>query len=189
MANYKQLNNGQLPPMVTATDSLTPDFFGPVSKVVGVDYVTHDIYLVGSFLDQSTPAFNTYKAALLADSKTHDIAPVLAAVGPPAGAYDGINAMALAMIEAGTTVGSYYNKYIIDVFKPKAGAVVVNNFADGAAALKAGHTIQYVGVLGTPSFDANHNSAGEFVANVFAADGSASQVGTIPGSQVLKLLS
>jgi ABC-type branched-subunit amino acid transport system substrate-binding protein len=189
MSNYKQLNNGQLPPMVTATDSLTPDFFGPVSKVVGVDYVTHDIYLVGSFLDQTTPAFNTYKAALLADSKTHDIAPVLAAVGPPAGAYDGINAMALAMIEAGTTVGSYYNRYIIDVFKPKAGAVVVNNFADGAAALKAGHSIQYVGVLGTPSFDANHNSAGEFVANVFLADGSASQVGTIPGSQVLKLLS
>jgi branched-chain amino acid transport system substrate-binding protein len=189
LSNYKQLNNGQLPPMVTATDSLTPDFFNPVSKVVGVDYVTHDIYLVGSFLDQTTPAFNTYKAALLADSKTHDIAPVLATVGPPAGAYDGINAMALAMIEAGTTVGSYFNQYIVDVFKPKAGAVVVTNFADGAAALKAGHTIQYVGVLGTPSFDANHNSAGQFDANVFAADGSASQVGTIPGSQVLQLLS
>src|SRR5579872_4625141 len=188
MANYKQLNNGNLPPMVTATDSLTPDFFNAVTKVVGVDYVTNKIWLVGSYFDQTTPAFNTYKNALLANSKTHDIAPVLSTVGPPAGAYDGIIAMALAMIEAKTTVGSYYNSYILDVFKPKAGAVVVNNFADGAAALKAGKQIQYIGVLGQPAFDKYHNSAGEFDANKFNNDGSANQVGTISGAQVIQLL-
>jgi branched-chain amino acid transport system substrate-binding protein len=188
LSNYKQLNNGQLPAMVTATDSLTPDFFNAVVKAVGSDYVTHDIYLVGSYFDQSTPAFSTYKNALLANPKTHDIAPVLSTVGPPAGAYDGINIMALAMIEAKTTVGSYYNKYILDVVKPKAGATVVGSFADGAAALKAGKQIQYVGVLGQPTFDAYHNSAGEFDANVFAADGSASEVGKISGSQVIGLL-
>ncbi len=188
MANYKQLNNGNLPAMVTATDSLTPDFFNAVKKVVGVDYVTHKIWLVGSYFDQSTPAFNTYKAALLANSKTHDIAPVLSTVGPPAGAYDGINIMALAMIMAKTTVGSYYNQYILQVVTPKSGAVVVNNFADGAKALSQGKSIQYVGVLGQPSFDASHNSAGEFDANTFNADGSAQQVGTISGSQVIQLL-
>jgi branched-chain amino acid transport system substrate-binding protein len=188
MGNYKSLNNGVLPPMVTATDSLTPDFFNAVTKVVGVAYVTSKIWLVGSYFDQTTPAFSTYKAALLADSKTHDIAPVLSTVGPPAGAYDGINIMALAMIMAKTTVGSYYNSYILQVVSPKSGAVVVNNFADGAKALAAGKQIQYVGVLGKPSFDKYHNSAGEFDANKFNSDGSATQVGTISGSQVLQLL-
>ena len=188
MANYKQLNNGNLPPMVTATDSLTPDFFNAVTKTVGVDYVTSKIWLVGSYFDQTTPAFNTYKAALLANPKTHDIAPVLSTVGPPAGAYDGINIMALAMIEAKTTIGSYYNKYILDVVKAKSGATVVSNFADGAAALKAGKQIQYVGVLGQPTFDKYHNSAGEFDANKFNADGSATEVGKISGAQVIQLL-
>jgi branched-chain amino acid transport system substrate-binding protein len=188
MGNYKSLNNGVLPPMVTATDSLTPDFFNAVTKVVGVAYVTSKIWLVGSYFDQTTPAFSTYKAALLADSKTHDIAPVLSTVGPPAGAYDGINIMALAMIMAKTTVGSYYNSYILQVVSPKSGAVVVNNFADGAKALAAGKQIQYIGVLGKPTFDKYHNSAGEFDANKFNSDGSATQVGTISGSQVLQLL-
>jgi ABC-type branched-subunit amino acid transport system substrate-binding protein len=188
LANYKSLNNGVLPPMVTATDSLTPDFFDAVTKVVGTDYVTHQIWLVGSYFDQTTPAFNTYKNALLADAKTKDIAPVLSTVGPPAGAYDGINIMALAMIMAKSTVGSYYNSYILQVVSPKSGATVVGSYAEGKAALAAGKTIQYIGVLGKPSFDRYHNSAGEFDANRFNADGSATQAGTISGSQVLQLL-
>src|ERR1700730_5471334 len=188
MANYKQLNNGALPSMITATDSLTPDFFNAVTKVVGVDYVTKKMWLVGSYFDQTTAAFSTYKAALLANSKTHDIAPVLSTVGPPAGAYDGINVMALAMIMAKSTVGTAYNSYILQVVSPKSGATVVSNFADGAQALAAGKQIQYVGVLGKPTFDRYHNSAGEFNATKFNSDGSATQVGTISGSQVIQLL-
>jgi ABC-type branched-subunit amino acid transport system substrate-binding protein len=188
MANYKQLNSGVLPAMVTATDSLTPDFFNAVKKVVGVNYLTQDVWLVGSYFDQTTAPFNTYKAALLADAKTHDIAPVLSTVGPPAGAYDGINIMALAMIMAHSTVGSVYNPYILKVVQPKTGAVVVGNYADGMAALASGKQIQYVGVLGQPTFDQYHNSAGEFDANKFNADGSATQVGTISGAQVIGLL-
>jgi ABC-type branched-subunit amino acid transport system substrate-binding protein len=188
MSEYKQLNNGSLPAMVTATDSLTPDFFGALSKVVGTAYVTSDVYLVGSSFSQTTPAFATYKAALKADAKTSAIADVLSAVGPPASAYDGMNILALAMIMAKTTVGSYYNKYVTQVISPKSGAVVVSNFADGAKALAAGKQIQYVGVLGPVVFNQYHNSAGEFAANVFAADGSASRVGTIDGTKVLGLL-
>jgi branched-chain amino acid transport system substrate-binding protein len=188
MSEYKQLNNGSLPAMVTATDSLTPDFFGALSKVVGTDYVTNNVYLVGSSFSQTTPAFQTYKAALKADSKTSAIADVLSAVGPPASAYDGINILALAMIMAKTTVGAYYNQFVSQVVSPKSGAVVVSNFADGAKALAAGKTIQYVGVIGAVVFNKFHNAAGEFAANVFAADGSASRVGSIDGAQVLGLL-
>lgn len=188
MANYQQLNNGNLPPMVTATDSLTPDFFNAVKKAVGVNYLTNKIWLVGSYFDQTTPAFQVYDGALKANAKTKDIEPVLSTVGPPAGAYDGINIMALAMIVAKTTVGSYYNQYILQVVQPKSGAVVVGNYADGAKALAQGKQIQYIGVLGQPTFDKYHNSAGEFDANKFNADGSATEVGKIDGAQVIKLL-
>jgi ABC-type branched-subunit amino acid transport system substrate-binding protein len=188
MSEYKQLNNGSLPAMVTATDSLTPDFFGALTHVVGVDYVTNNVYLVGSSFSQTTPAFATYKAALSADSKTSAIADVLSAVGPPASAYDGINILALAMVMAKTTIGSYYNQFVTQVVSPKPGAVVVSDYASGLAALKAGKQIQYVGVIGAVVFNKYHNAAGEFAANVFAADGSASRVGTISGSKVLGLL-
>jgi branched-chain amino acid transport system substrate-binding protein len=188
MSEYKQLNNGSLPAMVTATDSLTPDFFGALTHVVGVDYVTNNVYLVGSSFSQTTAAFATYKAALSADSKTSAIADVLSAVGPPASAYDGINILALAMVMAKTTIGSYYNQFVTQVVSPKPGAVVVSDYASGLAALKAGKQIQYVGVIGAVVFNKYHNAAGEFAANVFAADGSASRVGTISGSRVLGLL-
>ncbi len=188
MSEYKQLNNGTLPAMVTATDSLTPDFFGALTHVVGTTYVTSSVYLVGSSFSQTTPAFATYKAALKANSHTSAIADVLSAVGPPASAYDGINIMALAMIMAKTTVGSYYNQFVTQVTSPKSGATVVGNFADGAKALAAGKQIQYVGVIGAVDFNKYHNAAGEFAANVFAADGSASRVGTISGTKVLGLL-
>ena len=188
MSEYKQLNSGSIPPMVTATDSLTPDFFDALKKVVGITYVTQDVYLVGSSFSQTTAAFNTYKTALKTDSRTSAIADVLSAVGPPASAYDGINIMALAMVMAKSTVGSYYNQFVTKVISPKPGAVVVSNFADGVAALKAGKQIQYVGVLGAVVFNQYHNSAGEFAANVFNPDGSASRVGSISGTQVLGLL-
>jgi len=55
-------------------------------------------------------------------------------------------------------------------------------------ALAAGKQIQYVGVLGQAIFDASHNSGGQFSANKFSADGSATQVGTMPGPEVLALL-
>lgn len=188
MSEYKQLNNGQLPAMITATDSLTPDFFNALKKVVGVNYITHDVYLVGSSFSQTTPAFHIYKGALTSDPKTSGIANTLSAVGPPASVYDGMNVLALAMIKAKSTVGSDYNKFISQIVAPKPGAVVVDNFAAGKQALAAGKQIQYVGVLGPVQFDQYHNSAGTFAANVFAADGSASPVGQISGRKVLGLL-
>lgn len=188
MSEYKQLNNGQLPAMITATDSLTPDFYNALSKVVGTTYITHEVYLVGSTFSQTTPAFNTYKGALLADSKTHAIANVLSAVGPPASVYDGLNILALAMLEAKSTTGSVYNSYIQGIVTPKAGAVKVDSFAAGKQALAAGKKIQYVGVLGPVVFDQYHNSAGTFAANMFTSNGAAHPVGIISGQQVLGLL-
>jgi branched-chain amino acid transport system substrate-binding protein len=188
LAEYKQLNSGSLPPMVTATDSLTPDFFDAVTKSVGVQYLTQSVYLVGSYFDSSTPAFATYKSGIDGSPPLKDIASVIVTVGPPASAYDGINVMALAMIEANSTIGADYNSHILDVVSKKSGATIVHDYAAGAKALAAGKQIQYVGVIGEMNFNSHHNFSGEFAANQFKADGSSTQLGVISGDQVTKLL-
>src|SRR5258708_12814338 len=96
--------------------------------------------------------------------------------------------MALAMMEANSTIGADYNPYILKVVSKSAGAVVVHNFADGKRALQAGKAIQYVGVVGEMKFNRYHNFSGDFAANVFTADGASSQVLTIPADQVTRLL-
>ena len=188
LSEYKQLNSGTLPPMVTATDSLTPDFFHAVSKAVGSDYLTHDVYLIGSYFSDTTDAFRVYKEGIFAAPQNAAFANVIITVGPPASAYDGINIMALAMLMAGTTIGPEYNSFIPQVVSRKAGAVVVHSYAEGKKALAQGKKIQYVGVVGEITFNQFHNFAGQFAANVFASDGNSSQVGVISGDQVSKLL-
>lgn len=188
LSNYSQLNGGKLPTLITATDSLTPDWYSAVSKAVGKSYIFHHVALVGSYFSQSTKAFTVYKDALLADSKTKAIANTLASVGPPASIYDGINILALAMVMAKSATGSVYNADIDNVVKPKSGAVVVDSFAAGKKALSEGKKIQYVGVLGAVTFNKYHNFAGAFAADVFTGSSTSRRSALISASEVSKLL-
>lgn len=188
LSEYKQLNNGTIPPMITATDSLVPDFYNAVTKAVGVDYLVNNVYLVGSYFDNTTPAFSTYKTGIDDSPQNSAIKDVIVTVGPPASAYDGINVMALAMIMANSTIGSDYNQDILKIVSHQSGATIVHNFADGKKALQAGKTIQYVGVIGTINFNQYHNFSGQFAANVFNSDGSSKQVGVISGDEVTRML-
>jgi branched-chain amino acid transport system substrate-binding protein len=187
LAEYKRLNSGSIPAMVTATDSLTPDFWNAVTKAVGTQYVTQSIYLVGSVFDNTGPAFKAYQDGITA-AAPKDVADTILTIEQPAASYDGINVMALAMMEANSTIGSEYNSSILKVVSRQPGAVVVHNFADGKRALQAGKAIQYVGVVGEIKFNRFHNFSGDFAANVFTADGGSSLVGNISGDQVTRLL-
>lgn len=188
LSNYSQLNSGKLPPMITATDSLTPDWYSAVTKAVGSSYIFNHVALVGSYFSQSTSAFSVYKNALLADPKTHAIADTLSSVGPPASIYDGINIMALAMLIAKSADGSVYDSDITQVVTPKSGAVLVHTFAEGKKALDQGKKIQYVGVLGAVVFNKYHNFAGAFAADVFTGASTSQRSAIISGSDVSKLL-
>ncbi len=188
LSEYSQLNSGKLPVMITATDSLTPDFFNAVTKAVGVGYITHKVFLVGSYFANNTPAFYSYSKAMYADPHTKKIASVITTVGPPASAFDGINIAALAMLESHSTLGPVYNSWITKVVAASPGAQVVHTFAAGKAALAAGRKIQFVGVVGAVTFNKYHNFAGEFAATVFRPNKSAVRVAIISGSEVSQLL-
>lgn len=188
LSNYSQLTGGKLLPMITATDSLTPDWYNAVSAAVGTNFIFNKVDLVGSYFSTSTQAFYTYRNALLANPKTHALADTLATVGPPASIYDGINIMALAMLMAKSADPTVYNAYVNDVVTPKSGAVVVDNFAAGKKALSEGKKIQYVGVLGPVTFNKYHNFAGAFAAARFTGSTTSVNAAIMPGSEISKLL-
>ncbi len=188
LSEYRQLNGGKVPPVVTSTDSITPAYFSAVKKVMGTAYVTHDMAFIGSFVSPTSPAFSIYKKAVYGASQIKDPATILG-VGVIASIYDGINLMALAMDEAHSASGPVYNSKIEKIASGVPGAVVVNSYAAGLAALKAGKQIHYEGVDGSVTFNAYHNSPGNFSASGFTASGNPVLLGMIPGTEVQQLLS
>lgn len=188
LSEYRQLNGGTAPPVITSTDSITPAYFSTVKKVMGTSYMTHDMYFIGSYVDPGSPAFSVYKKAVYGASQIKDPATVLG-VGVIASIYDGINLMSLAMQAAHSTSGPSYNAWIEKIASGTPGATVVNSYAAGLAALKAGKHIHYVGVNGSVVFNAYHNSPGNFSASAFDAGGNPVLQGVIPGTTVAGLLS
>jgi ABC-type branched-subunit amino acid transport system substrate-binding protein len=76
--------------------------------------------------------------------------------------WDTVNLIALAAVAAKSTNPAVFTPYIVKLTTPKAGAVVVHNFAQGKQALLAGKPIQYVGAVGPITFDQWRNSPGQF---------------------------
>ncbi len=187
LSEYRQLNGGTAPPVITSTDSITPAYFSAVQKVMGATYVTHDMFFIGSYVDPASSAFAVYKAAVNSASQIKDPQTILG-VGVIASIYDGINLMSLAMQEAKSTSGSAYNSDILKIATGTPGAVTVDSYAAGFAALKAGKQIHYVGVGGEIHFNAYHNSPGNYSASGFDSGGNPVLLGVIPGTTVQQLL-
>jgi len=100
--------------------------------------------------------------------------------------YDGVNVMALAMIAAKSTSPATFNQFIMKVTEPGPGKTVVNTFAAGRAALKAGKQIQYVGAGGAIVFDRSHNSTGAFEAARYV-QGNLKLVGSVSAAEIAAL--
>ncbi len=188
-SQYKQLNHGTVPPLVTATDSLTPDYFNALKKVLGATYVTHDISLVGYHVNPNSAAFAAYKDGLTSSPNVPQAAvPVVTGIGVIASLYDGDIVAALAMTAAKSATGSDWNKAVLSMTTPGKNKTIVHTYADGVAALKAGKQIDYVGTGGQIHFDRYHNSAGNFSATGFNADGSPHLLSVFGGKLVANAL-
>jgi ABC-type branched-subunit amino acid transport system substrate-binding protein len=187
LSEYRTLSGGHVPPVITSTDSITPAYFSAVKKVMGGGYMIRSMAFVGSYVSPGSSAFSIYKSAVYGASQIKDPATILG-VGVIASIYDGINLMGLAMQKAHSTSGPAYNTDIARIAAGAPGAVVVDSYAAGLAALKAGQQIHYVGVGGPIHFNAFHNSPGNFSASGFTASGSPTLLAVIPGTQVQQLL-
>jgi hypothetical protein len=87
------------------------------------------------------------------------------------------------MIAAKSTSPATFNKFITNVTAPGPGKTVVNTFAAGRTALKAGKQIQYVGAGGSIVFNHWHNSTGAFEAARYV-QGNVKLVGSVSAAQI-----
>ena len=187
LSEVKQLNGGKLIPVIGTSATISPDWFKSVSAAVGTSTLTSNFWADNLVVETSGPAFNAFKTALYAEKgkvgNTGNFSTYLTAPGA-VHLYDGINLAALAMIESKSTSGAVYKADITKIGNGVPGATVVNSFAQGAAALKQGKQIRYVGPGGPTSFDAYHDSTGIFQVDRYTTNGTVNVTANISASQL-----
>ncbi len=146
------------------TDGTTSSVWGaPVSKAIGA--ATFQKYYVGvqAYAPSSGPAWEAYKKAVLAAKSklTKPIAPWISD-SYSMGDYDGVNLIALAMLEAKSTNPAKFNSFIGKIANGVKGAVVVHSFAQGKAEIAKGKKIRYEGPYGAVKFSKTHNAVGDY---------------------------
>jgi len=187
LSEVKQLNGGKMIPVIGTSADISPDWYKSVAAAIGASTVASSFHADNLVTETSGPAYTPFYSAIMAEKgkvgSTGDFATYLTAPGA-VHLYDGINLAALAMIEAKSTVPSVYAPYIIKIGNGTAGAVVVNSFAAGAAALKQGKAIRYEGPGGPTSFDSYHDSPGIFQIDTYSSSGAVQVAGNISTAQL-----
>jgi len=153
---------GHIPALITDPVSQEPSWRKAVGGAIGTALLDKQDYAVVAYSPPTTTAYRTYTAALLASSKQVPQPSQWDADLYSVADCDSVVIMALAMDAAHSTKPSVYDGYITKVTSPASGAVVVNTYAAGKAALAAGKHIQYVGAVGPTVFDRWHNSGQGF---------------------------
>jgi ABC-type branched-subunit amino acid transport system substrate-binding protein len=157
----KQL--GGLVPIIGTEATFTAPWLTAVKGALGSDFVPMYTGLITAPAPSSaTAAVNAYEAAVNGD-KAQVPSPYKSYLSNPFSQtyYDGLVAMALAMIATHSTNPSVFNDAMPEVTNPGAGKTVVYTFPQGKAALDAGKKIQYIGATGVINFNQYHNSFGD----------------------------
>ena len=153
---------GHVPALITDPVSQEPSWRKAVGGAIGTTLLNKQDYAVVAYSPPTTTAYRTYTAALVASAKQVPQPAQWNADLYSVADYDSVVIMALAMDAAHSTKPSVYDAYITKVTSPASGAVVVNTYAAGKAALAKGKRIQYVGAVGPTVFDRWHNSGQGF---------------------------
>jgi branched-chain amino acid transport system substrate-binding protein len=188
-AEIKQLNGGKMIPVIGTSAAISPAFYSAAAKAVGAAAFSSLFHADNLVTATSGPAYQAFSQALLAvkgkvsGAQSGNFTTYFTAPGA-VHLYDGINLAALAMIAAKSTNTAAWKPWIAKIGDGVPGAVVVNSFAQGAAALKAGKQIRYVGPGGPTSFDAFHDSPGIFQVDTYTPTGAVQVSGNISAAQL-----
>jgi len=188
-AELKQLNGGKVIPIIGTSAAISPPFYQAAARAVGAATFAKIFHADNLVTATSGPAYQAFSTALLAvkgkvsSAQTGNFTTYFTAPGA-VHLYDGINLAALAMIAAGSTGNAKWQPFIPSIGDGVPGAVVVNSFAQGVTALKAGKKIRYVGPGGPTSFDAFHDSPGIFQIDTYSSSGAVQVAGSISAAQL-----
>jgi ABC-type branched-subunit amino acid transport system substrate-binding protein len=191
-AEIKQLNGGKMIPVIGTSAAISPAFYQAAARAVGASTFASNFHADNLVTATSGPAYQAFSTALLAvkgkvaNAQTGNFSTYFTAPGA-VHLYDGINLAALAMIQAKSTDTAKWKPLITTIGDGVPGATVVNSFAQGVAALKAGKKIRYIGPGGPTNFDAFHDSAGIVQIDTYTSTGSVQVAGNISVAQLRAL--
>jgi branched-chain amino acid transport system substrate-binding protein len=185
----KQLNGGKMIPIIGTSAAISPAFYTACVKAVGAKNFSAIFHADNLVTATSGPAYDAFTQALLAvkgkvaGAQTGNFTTYFTAPGA-VHLYDGMNLAALAMVAAGSTDVAKWKPWIATIGDGVPGAVEVNSFAAGVAALKAGKKIRYIGPGGPTVFDAFHDSPGIFQIDTYSPTGAVQVAGNISAAQL-----
>jgi ABC-type branched-subunit amino acid transport system substrate-binding protein len=181
------LQLGGLSPVIGTSGTIVPGWLTAMKGALGASTFAKDYagLTFGAPDPAITPAYHLYQADIHAAAKDVE-APASQWLNDPYGmsTWDAMNEYALAMLMARSVSPPVFNHYIYTVTQPSPGAVIVHDFAQGAAALAAHKKIEYVGALGESPYNTYHNGFGTF--DVQNAAGTVT--GTVPARAILPLV-
>ena len=190
----KQLNGGQMIPIIGTSALISPAFYSDAAKAIGAATFSKVFHADNLVTATSGPAYDAFTSALLAVKNGHltgeqtgNFSTYFSAPGA-VHLYDGMNLAALAMIAAHSTDVAKWKPWIVSVGDGVPGAVVVNSFAQGVAELKAGKKIHYIGPGGPTVFDAFHDSPGIFQIDTYSPTGAVVVAGNITAAQLRSVI-
>ena len=190
LTEVKQLNGGKPIPIIGTSATISPDWFKSVSAALGASNLATNFSADNLVTETSGPAFQAFSKAIFAEKgkvgSTGDFSTYLTAPGA-VHLYDGINLAALAMLESKSTSASVFKADIEKIGNGVPGATPVYSFAQGAAAIKAGKPIRYLGPGGPTSFDAYHDSTGIFQIDQYTPNGTVKVVANLSTSALRAL--
>jgi ABC-type branched-subunit amino acid transport system substrate-binding protein len=187
MAEVKQLNGSTLPFMGTSA-TIDPVWFSAVSGAIGVQNVVDKFTAVDLGVTFSGPGYAEFKTNLDAVASQFADAPKYSQRGATLHLYDGIIQTALAMDETKSLDPTVYNAVIKDVGNGVSGAVTVNTYAAGVAAIKSGMKVRWVGAGGPTNYNQYNNSQQGYILVKYDASGNEVTIGTLTQAQTAAII-
>jgi neutral amino acid transport system substrate-binding protein len=187
LGEVKTLNGGQMIPFIGTSATIDPQWFAQVSGAIGVDNLVKYYGGVDLGYTYSGPAYAEFQTNLNAAASTFADAPKYNQRGATLHLYDGIIMTALAMVATNSADPSVYNSKIKEIANGVSGAMVVNTYKDGVAALKAGKSIRFVGAGGENNFDQYNNSQSGYILVNYDAQGHEIKVGQLTPAQTVTI--
>ena len=188
-AEIKQLNDGNMIPIIGTSAAISPVFYTACAKAIGAAAFSAVFHADNLVTATSGPAYVAFTQALLAvkgkvaGAQTGNFTTYFTAPGG-VHLYDGMNLAALAMVAAKSTDVAKWSPWIVKIGDGVPGAVVVSSFAQGVQELKAGKQIRYIGPGGPTSFDAFHDSPGIFQIDTYSPTGAVQVSGNITAAEL-----
>jgi ABC-type branched-subunit amino acid transport system substrate-binding protein len=157
-SEMKDLSGGRMPmKVILANNAVDPTWYQPVAKSIGYPTLAKYFVVPNSVVASSGSAWTQFSAALSASSVVKNPAKY-AVNGITQADYDAATLMALAMTAAKSVEPVSYNPWILKIAKGGPGAVQVDTYQAGKAALAAGKGIHFVGLRGAITFNRWHNA-------------------------------